>query len=115
MPENSCLKQPNVRNIMIISKKKKKQSNSSASEFRKLPPEGKLKGFGSLLKSYQEEIDRLTRRGAFAEKAFLSLYKSLSEIPDPVAGLNLALVRVHCNYCIHLIPLYLEGRHTASK
>ncbi|ELR24051.1 protein casp, putative [Acanthamoeba castellanii str. Neff] len=50
----------------------------------------KLKSVGPLLKSYQEEIDRLTLRSSFAEKAFLALYKPLSELPDPVLGLNRA-------------------------
>ncbi len=53
----------------------------------------KLKSVGPLLKSYQEEIDRLTLRSTFAEKAFLALYKPLSELPDPVLGLNRATVR----------------------
>lgn len=53
----------------------------------------KLKSVGPLLKSYQEEIDRLTLRSSFAEKAFLALYKPLSELPDPVLGLNRATVR----------------------
>ena len=46
---------------------------------------------GPLLKLYQNEIDQLTRRSRFAENAFLSLYKSLYEAPDPAPSLNVAV------------------------
>lgn len=67
---------------------------SSLSEFRALAADVKLKSVGPLLKSYQEEIDRLTLRSSFAEKAFLTLYKPLSELPDPVMGLTRAIVQL---------------------
>jgi hypothetical protein len=67
----------------------------------------KLKSVGPLLKSYQEEIDRLTLRSSFAEKAFLALYKPLSELPDPVLGLNRATVRTH-RTCPALLSLSLS-------
>jgi hypothetical protein len=66
-----------------------------SAEFRGLAVDVKLKSVGPLLKSYQEEIDRLTLRSSFAEKAFLALYKPLSELPDPVLGLSRAAVRRH--------------------
>jgi len=65
----------------------------SATEYRKLSEANKLKSFGALLKAYQDEIDRLTRRSSEAEKIFLQLYQSLSEIPDPSPGLHAAAVR----------------------
>jgi len=55
--------------------------------FRKCGDDEKLKTFGALLKFYQEEIDRLTKRSKFAETAFLGLYRLLAEAPDPLNGL----------------------------
>ncbi|KZT26663.1 hypothetical protein NEOLEDRAFT_1090011 [Neolentinus lepideus HHB14362 ss-1] len=52
-------------------------------EFKKIPDEEKLTAFKGLLKSYQTEIDNLTKRSKFAENAFLSVYKVLAEAPDP--------------------------------
>ncbi|KAK9803913.1 hypothetical protein WJX72_004650 [[Myrmecia] bisecta] len=46
---------------------------------------------GPLLKSYQEEIDRLTSRAKFGESAFLDVYQRLYEAPDPAPALNSAL------------------------
>ena len=43
-----------------------------------------------LLKAYQTEIDRLTKRSKFAETSFLTVYKLLAEAPDPVALVSLA-------------------------
>ena len=40
-----------------------------------------------LLRSYQEEIDKLTRRARAADGAFFALYKSLYEAPDPAPAL----------------------------
>jgi len=66
-----------------------------SSEFRKGSDEEKLKSIGSLLRGYQEEIDRLTKRSKFAETSFLDLYRSLAPIPDPVIALaNVAVVLI---------------------
>jgi len=51
--------------------------------FRKLPEEEKLTGFGTLLKSYQGEIDTLTKRAKAAEAAFITAYKAVHDVPDP--------------------------------
>ena len=47
---------------------------------------------GPLLKSYQEEIDRLTQRAQHGERAFLDVYQNLYEAPDPAPALIAALV-----------------------
>lgn len=47
-----------------------------------------------MLKSYQDEIDRLTKRSKFSEAAFLSLYKVLAEVPDPVPAFESLLNEV---------------------
>ncbi len=52
-----------------------------------------LKDVGPLLKSYQEEIDRLTTRAKHGEAAFLDIYQRLYEAPDPAAALMAGLVR----------------------
>jgi homeobox protein cut-like len=47
-------------------------SGASAAEASKV--------FGPLLKSYQEEIDSLTKRAKYSEVAFLDLYQQLYEV-----------------------------------
>ena len=56
--------------------------------FRKLSDDEKLKGFGGLLKLYQEEIDTLSKQAKFSENSFLNVYKFLAQAPDPVLGLT---------------------------
>ncbi|KAI0663567.1 CASP C terminal-domain-containing protein [Cubamyces menziesii] len=60
-------------------------------EFKKIPDEEKLTAFKTLLKSYQTEIDNLTKRAKTAENAFLSVYKVLAEAPDPYPLLEAAV------------------------
>ncbi|KAL2917564.1 hypothetical protein HK105_202849 [Polyrhizophydium stewartii] len=56
-------------------------------EFKKVPDEEKLKEFKNLLK----EIDSMTKRSKFAETSFLTLYKQLSDMPDPAPLIASAL------------------------
>ena len=49
---------------------------------------------GPLLKSYQEEVDRLTTRAKHGETAFLELYKRLYEAPDPASTLASGLEKM---------------------
>jgi Zn-dependent oligopeptidase len=44
-------------------------------EFKKISDEDKVTAFKTLLKSYQTEIDALTKRSKTAENAFLNVYK----------------------------------------
>ncbi|KAI0048257.1 hypothetical protein FA95DRAFT_1588758 [Auriscalpium vulgare] len=60
-------------------------------EFKKLPDEEKANAFKGLLKSYQTEIDSLTRRSKTAENAFLNVYKVFAEAPDPYPFLEAAV------------------------
>ena len=46
------------------------------------------------IKSYQEEIDNLTRRCKASENAFLSVHTSIMEVPDPVALLSAAMDQI---------------------
>ncbi|KJK61134.1 CASP C terminal [Aspergillus parasiticus SU-1] len=52
-------------------------------DFRKLDDATKLAEFKGLLKAYQSFIDVLTNQGKASSNAFLQLYSSLSEAPDP--------------------------------
>lgn len=52
---------------------------------KKCSKEDKLSKLGGVLKAYQSNIDFMTRRTKYAEKSFLSLYKALQEVQDPVA------------------------------
>ncbi|EEH09774.1 conserved hypothetical protein [Histoplasma capsulatum G186AR] len=52
-------------------------------DFRKLDDSTKLSEYKGLLKSYQTFIDLLTNHGKASSSAFLQLYSSLSEAPDP--------------------------------
>ncbi|GFR50386.1 hypothetical protein Agub_g12601 [Astrephomene gubernaculifera] len=58
-------------------------------EFKK-NNEAVSKTVGPLLKQYQEEIDRLTKRAKHGETAYLDLYQKLYEAPDPAPALALS-------------------------
>ncbi|KAK9366527.1 CASP C terminal-domain-containing protein [Lipomyces kononenkoae] len=69
----------------------RKELATKTKEFRKLSDEDKLVEIKVLLKSYQTEIDNLTKRGKAAENAFLNTYKVLAEAPDPYPLLDATL------------------------
>ncbi|KAI4163253.1 MAG: hypothetical protein LQ342_003189 [Letrouitia transgressa] len=52
-------------------------------DFRKLDDTAKLGEFKVLLKAYQTFIDLITNHGKTTSSAFLQLYSSISEAPDP--------------------------------
>ncbi|KAL1978142.1 hypothetical protein VTN31DRAFT_1001 [Thermomyces dupontii] len=52
-------------------------------DFKKLSDAEKLAEYKGLLKAYQSFIDTLTSHGKTSSSAFLQLYSSLSEAPDP--------------------------------
>uniref|UniRef100_A0A8C5D2X9 Homeobox protein cut-like n=1 Tax=Gadus morhua TaxID=8049 RepID=A0A8C5D2X9_GADMO len=58
-------------------------------EFKKNTPEDLRKQVAPLLKSFQGEIDALSKRSKEAEAAFLTVYKKLIDVPDPVPVLEL--------------------------
>ncbi|KAI0063715.1 hypothetical protein BV25DRAFT_1824286 [Artomyces pyxidatus] len=60
-------------------------------EFKKIPDDEKLFAIKGLLKSYQTEVDSLTKRSKSAENAFLNVYKVLAEAPDPYPFLEAAV------------------------
>ncbi|XP_050409045.1 protein CASP isoform X3 [Patella vulgata] len=60
-------------------------------DFKKNTPEDIRKVVAPLLKSFQAEVDSLSKRSKSAEGAFLSVYKKLIDLPDPVTALEHAL------------------------
>jgi homeobox protein cut-like len=78
----------------------KKQDDSETSrkklielsrDFKKNSTEEVRRKVSPLLKSFQAEIDALSRRSQAAEAAFLSAYKRTIEIPDPIPVLEQAV------------------------
>ncbi|CAF4037106.1 unnamed protein product, partial [Rotaria magnacalcarata] len=59
-------------------------------DFKKNTNEDVRKAVAPILKSFQFEIDSLSKRSKAAEKAFLEIYRHLSELPDPVPALEYA-------------------------
>ncbi|KAG0701320.1 hypothetical protein DFH29DRAFT_1000288 [Suillus ampliporus] len=68
-----------------------KQLADRTKEFKKIPDDEKLNSFKGLLKTYQTEIDNLTKRSKVSENAFLNVYKVLAEAPDPYPLLEAAV------------------------
>ena len=56
--------------------------------FKNTPQEERADKIGGVVRSFQGEVDALTRRQAFAEGAFLDLYRSLDAAPDPLPALR---------------------------
>ncbi|KAF0910242.1 hypothetical protein E2562_001430 [Oryza meyeriana var. granulata] len=69
------------------SQKNRRRLAESTRDFKKASSDDKLSLFNSLLKSYQEEVDNLTKRAKFGENAFLNIYQKLYEAPDPYPAL----------------------------
>ncbi|XP_037402865.1 homeobox protein cut-like 1 isoform X5 [Pygocentrus nattereri] len=59
-------------------------------ELKKNTPEDLRKQITPLLKGFQTEIDALCKRSKESEAAFLSVYKRLIDVPDPVSALEAA-------------------------
>lgn len=60
-------------------------------DFKKNTPEDVRKVVAPLLRSFQSEVDALSKRSKFVETSFLSVYKKLIDMPDPVPFLEHAL------------------------
>jgi len=60
-------------------------------EFKKNTPEDIRKLAAPLLKSFQVEVDSLSKRSKASEAAFLTVYKKLIDLPDPVPALEQSL------------------------
>uniref|UniRef100_UPI00398F2B3B homeobox protein cut-like 1 isoform X4 n=1 Tax=Pristiophorus japonicus TaxID=55135 RepID=UPI00398F2B3B len=71
------------------SEQSRKRLIDESREFKKNTPEDLRKVVAPLLKSFQAEIDALSKRSKEAEAAFLNVYKKLIDVPDPVPALDL--------------------------
>ncbi|CAN6287078.1 unnamed protein product [Urochloa humidicola] len=69
------------------SQKNRRKLAENTRDFKRASSDEKLSLFNSLLKSYQEEVDNLTKRAKFGENAFLNIYQKLYEAPDPYPAL----------------------------
>ncbi|KAL0284773.1 UNVERIFIED_CONTAM: protein CASP [Sesamum angustifolium] len=70
------------------SQKNRRKLAENTRDFKKASNEEKLVLFNTLLKGYQEEVDKLTKRAKFGENAFLNIYQKLYEAPDPYPVLS---------------------------
>ncbi|XP_041725433.2 protein CASP [Coregonus clupeaformis] len=71
------------------SEQSRKKLIDQSRDFKKNTPEDVRKQVAPLLKSFQGEIDALSKRSKEAEAAFLNVYKRLIDVPDPVPVLEL--------------------------
>eukprot|EP00063_Salmo_salar_P096052 XP_014070887.1 PREDICTED: homeobox protein cut-like 1 isoform X3 [Salmo salar] len=83
------------------SEQSRKKLVDQSRDFKKNTPEDVRKQAAPLLKSFQGEIDALSKRSKEAEGSFLNVYKRLIDVPDPapvlelVQQLQLKLQRMH--------------------
>ncbi|XP_067101850.1 cut-like homeobox 1b isoform X1 [Osmerus mordax] len=73
------------------SEQSRKKLIDQSREFKKNTPEDVRKQVAPLLKSFQGEIDALSKRSKEAETAFLNVYKKLIDVPDPTPALELCV------------------------
>ena len=59
--------------------------------FKSTPAEERADKIGGVVKAFQAEVDALTQRQRYAEDAFLDLYRSLDDAPDPLVALREAV------------------------
>ncbi|XP_059389645.1 cut-like homeobox 1b isoform X1 [Carassius carassius] len=72
------------------SEHSRKKLIDQSRDFKKNTPEDLRKLVAPLLKSFQAEIDALSKRSKESETAFLNVYKRLIDVPDPVPALELS-------------------------
>lgn len=83
--EEVTLEIANAQDACGVSRKNLAESTKA---FKKLEDGEKMAHWGSLLKSYQAEIDTLTKRAKATEMNFLGCYKALKDVPEPAAILT---------------------------
>lgn len=72
------------------SENSRKKLIAESKKFKKDTADEHRKAVAPLLKLFQGEIDALSKRSKAAEAAFLSIYKKIIEIPDPLSALETA-------------------------
>ena len=100
--ERSCLDEQGLKiaENQETSQKNRRKLAENTRDFKKASSDEKLSLFNSLLKSYQEEVDNLTKRAKFGENAFLNIYQKLYEAPDPYPALaSMAVCSFNFFFC----------------
>jgi homeobox protein cut-like len=83
--DNTCV---DMREMKTASINGRKRLNEATKAFRTKTREEQTVGVTELLKLYQDEIDQLSNRSKYSEKAFYTLYKDLYEAPNPAAAID---------------------------
>jgi homeobox protein cut-like len=94
--ETLCPTLVNCQKDALLSRKKLAEQTR---EFKKLNSEGQTEAIKPLLKSYQTEIDSLTKRAKSAENAVLSVRDRLQTASDPYPILEAVLVSSEDHEC----------------
>jgi homeobox protein cut-like len=79
-----------IAEVQEESVQNRRKLADSTRDFKRNAADGVSRSVGGIMKLYQEEIDRLTKRAKHGETAFLELYQKLFEAPDPAPALSLA-------------------------
>jgi len=85
--DNQCLE---LKEGKEAAQRSRKMLAESTKEFKKMGDSEKILTAKDLIKSYQVEIDTLTKRARASDGAFFALYKDLYEAPDPAHVLRIA-------------------------
>ena len=83
-----------MRELKNASISGRKRLNDITKSFRSKSKDEQILMMAEVLKSYQEEIDQLSRRSKFSESSFQVLYKDLSEAPDPCPVIESLMLQV---------------------
>lgn len=93
-----------------VSMQNRRGLSEATREFRRKAQDTTVRAVGDLLKQYQQEVDRLTKRAKHGESAFLDLYQQLYEAPDPAQALSSALESAS-----RILQLEAQVRRTAHE
>lgn len=107
--ENQYMEIKDHRNSSISTRK---YLNESTKSFRsELANSGgnsiPVEAYMELLKSYQEEIDRLSKRAKYGETCFVELFRIVSTPMDPVDALSI-LIKMNVEYSAEISQQTLE-------
>lgn len=104
--DSSCV---DMRENKTTSIAGRKRLNEQTKLFRAKSKEDQMLQMSELLKSYQEEIDQLSRRCKYCETTFFALYKALYEAPDPAACIGQLIEMISTGSSNQLEIERLEG------
>lgn len=76
-----------ITDKQAAAQENRKSLTDALMRFRRAGEGERAELFGSLVSKFKDEVDFLTRRARFGERAFVSLYSALFEAPDPAPPL----------------------------